>query len=56
MESDLNIFALADELLLDFEPGLMEKISARLEKFIVADDVQIKFRIAVATVKPAVKK
>ncbi len=41
MESDLNIFALADELLLDFEPGLTEKISARLEKFIVADDVQL---------------
>ena len=41
MESDLNIFALADELLLDFEPGLTDKISARLEKFIVADDVQI---------------
>jgi folate-binding protein YgfZ len=41
MESDLNIFALADELLLDFEPGLAEKISHRLEKFIVADDVQI---------------
>jgi folate-binding protein YgfZ len=41
MESDLNIFALADELLLDFEPGLTEKISARLERFIVADDVQI---------------
>ncbi len=41
MESDLNIFALADELLLDFEPGLTEKIFARLEKFIVADDVQI---------------
>ncbi len=41
MESDFNIFALADELLLDFEPGLTEKISARLEKFIVADDVQI---------------
>ncbi len=41
MESDLNIFALADELLLDFEPGLTKKISARLEKFIVADDVQI---------------
>jgi len=41
MESDLNIFALADELLLDFEPGLMEKISTRLEKFIIADDVQI---------------
>ncbi len=41
MESDLNIFALAEELLLDFEPGLTEKICARLEKFIVADDVQI---------------
>lgn len=41
MESDLNIFALADELLLDFEPGLAEKISQRLEKFVVADDVQI---------------
>jgi aminomethyltransferase len=41
MESDLNIFALADELLLDFEPGLTDKISTRLEKFIVADEVQI---------------
>jgi folate-binding protein YgfZ len=41
MESDLNIFVLADELLLDFEPGLTEKISQRLEKFIVTDDVQI---------------
>jgi len=41
MESDLNIFALKDELLLDFEPGLTEKISQRLEKYIVADDVQI---------------
>ncbi len=41
MESDLNIFCLADELLLDFEPGLTEKISQRLGKFIVADDVQV---------------
>jgi len=41
LEADLNIFCLADELLLDFEPGLTEKITARLEKFIVADDVQI---------------
>jgi folate-binding protein YgfZ len=41
MESDLNVFCLADELLLDFEPGLTEKVSQRLEKFIVADDVQI---------------
>jgi folate-binding protein YgfZ len=41
MESDVNIFNLQDELLLDFEPGLTEKISQRLERFIVADDVQI---------------
>jgi folate-binding protein YgfZ len=41
MESDLNIFNLQDELLLDFEPGLTGKISQRLEKFIVADDVQV---------------
>jgi len=41
MESDLNIFCLADELLLDFEPGLTRKISQRLEKFIVADEVQV---------------
>ena len=27
MESDVNIFCLADELLLDFEPGLAEKVS-----------------------------
>src|SRR5271154_3467011 len=41
MESDVNIFNLPDEVLLDFEPGLTEKISARLQRFIVADDVQI---------------
>src|ERR1700734_3793877 len=32
MESDVNVFNLQDELLLDFEPGLTEKITARLEK------------------------
>jgi folate-binding protein YgfZ len=41
MESDLNVYCLQDELLLDFEPGLAEKISQRLEKFVVADDVQV---------------
>jgi folate-binding protein YgfZ len=41
MESDLNIFNFTEELLLDFEPGLTAKITERLEKFIVADDVQI---------------
>lgn len=41
MESDLNVYCLQDELLLDFEPGLTEKVSKRLEAFIVADDVQV---------------
>ncbi len=41
LESDLNILSLADELLLDFEPGLTAKTTARLEKYIVADDVQL---------------
>lgn len=41
LQSDLNIHCLADELLLDFEPGLTAKIMERLEKFVVADDAQI---------------
>ena len=41
MEGDLHIHCLADELLLDFEPGLTAAVTARLEKFIVADDVQV---------------
>lgn len=41
MQSDLNIYNLADELLLDFEPGLTAKIAERLEKYVIADDVQI---------------
>ncbi len=41
MQSDLNIFCLENELLLDFEPGYSQAIAARLEKFIIADDVQI---------------
>jgi len=41
IQSDLNIHCLADELLLDFEPGLTQRVTERLEKFIVADDVQI---------------
>lgn len=41
MESDLTIYCLQDELLLDFEPGLTKKVSERLERFIVADDVQV---------------
>jgi folate-binding protein YgfZ len=41
MESDLNIHNLEDELLLDFEPGLADAVARRLEKYIVADDVQV---------------
>ncbi len=41
LEADLNVHALAEELLLDFEPSLTAKVTERLEKFIVADDVQI---------------
>src|SRR5438309_10138510 len=38
MQSDLNIYCLAAELLLDFEPGLSQTVSQRLEKYIIADD------------------
>jgi folate-binding protein YgfZ len=41
MQSDLNIYALEGELLLDFEPGLTSTVVERLEKYIVADDVQV---------------
>ena len=41
MTADLNIFMLADEILLDFETGLSAKVSERLEKFIIADDVRL---------------
>ena len=41
MQSDLNIYDLENEILLDFEPGLSETVQQRLEKYIIADDVQI---------------
>lgn len=41
MQGDLYIHALAHELLLDFEPGQAEAVTQRLDKFIIADDVQI---------------
>src|SRR5262249_40546365 len=41
MQSDLNLFCLPDELLLDFEPGLTQTVVERLEKYIIADDVQV---------------
>src|SRR5438552_631183 len=41
MQSDLNVYCLEDELLLDFEPGLSAVVAQRLEKYIIADDVQV---------------
>src|SRR5581483_342767 len=41
LQSDLNIYSLPNELLLDFEPGLAESIAQRLEKYVIADDVQV---------------
>jgi folate-binding protein YgfZ len=41
LQSDLNIFSLADELLLDFEPGFAAAVAQRLEQYIIADDVQL---------------
>lgn len=40
LEADLRVYVLRDELLLDFEPGLTDKITQRLEKYIIADDVE----------------
>jgi glycine cleavage system aminomethyltransferase T len=41
MQSDMNIYCLPEELLLDFEPGLTASVSERLENYVIADDVQI---------------
>ena len=41
LQSDLFIYKLAEEILLDFEPGLTERIVQRLEKYIIAEDVQV---------------
>jgi tRNA-modifying protein YgfZ len=41
IESDANIYCLEDAFLLDFEPGLSQRIAARFEKYVIAEDVQI---------------
>lgn len=38
---DANVFALADEILLDAEPGQATPMTERLKKFIVSEDVEI---------------
>jgi len=41
IQSDLSIYCLTDELLLDFEPGFSQTVVERLEKYIIADDAQV---------------
>lgn len=41
LQSDLNIYCLENEILLDLEPGYAAVVSQRLEKFVIAEDVQI---------------
>jgi len=41
IQSDLNVYCLADEILLDFEPGFSAVVIERLEKYVIADDVQL---------------
>jgi folate-binding protein YgfZ len=41
MQSDLFVYQLPEELLLDFEPGFSVQVAARLEKYVIADDVQV---------------
>ena len=41
MESDLFAYRLTDEILLDFEPGLTAVVQARLEQYVIAEDVEI---------------
>jgi len=41
LHSDLNIYRLENEMLLDFEPGLSDAVAQRLEKYVIAEDAQV---------------
>jgi folate-binding protein YgfZ len=41
LQSDLNIYRLENEMLLDCEPGLSGPVAQRLEKFVIAEDAQV---------------
>ncbi|MDP7048873.1 MAG: aminomethyl transferase family protein [Verrucomicrobiota bacterium] len=41
MQADMHVYRLDDELILDFEPGLLDTVKARLESHIVADQVEL---------------
>jgi folate-binding protein YgfZ len=41
IQSDLHIYILENEILLEFEPGLAGAVQQRLEKYIIAEDAQV---------------
>jgi folate-binding protein YgfZ len=41
IQSDLHIYILENEILLEFEPGLGGAVQQRLEKYIIAEDAQV---------------
>ncbi|HJO09597.1 MAG TPA: aminomethyl transferase family protein [Verrucomicrobiota bacterium] len=41
MQADLHVYRLDDELILDFEPGLLDTVTQRLESHIVADQIEL---------------
>ena len=41
IQSDLNIYCLSDELLLDFDAGLTDMVKERLERYLVSEDADI---------------
>jgi folate-binding protein YgfZ len=41
LQADLFVYCLDEELLLDAEPGFADALRNRLEKYIIADDVQV---------------
>jgi len=41
IQSDLHLYILENEILLEFEPGLADPVKERLEEYIIAEDAQI---------------
>ncbi len=41
LDSDLYVYRLAEECLLDFEPGYAAAVAQRLDRYIIADDVRV---------------
>jgi folate-binding protein YgfZ len=41
IQSDLFVYKLSEEILLDFEPGLLTTVLERLQKYIIAEEVEL---------------